>query len=654
MSFFNENEQIVFKSSSSVGKWKIETEDGLVVNFYGDSAMDALLGISETVTPEERRDFFITHVFSDDVNVVGNFINCLSNAETEVEFRYIHPTTGFRLYRWSGIKSHSDAGKESMVGWLHDVTEIVHLQYQQEKDDRTLALLTQRLYSYNITIDADSKDYTLITGTGMTRTVEILKNNTNFDDVMLIVRKLIVPEYLPPLEELLDFRRLKAVQNDGFVGNIEFPVTYENDAGREWHELNVFVEIEDGVTRTINILGRDVSAYHEQQERIAYEMKANEAKSSFLFNMSHDIRTPMNAIMGFTNLLERNIEDKELVRGYIKKIQKSNTVLLSLINNVLEMTRIEKGKVVLEENLLEIGELGETISTIFSESMKEKGIEFVQHIDVAHSMVLCDSTKIREIFLNLLSNAQKYTSAGGRIDLSLSEVGSNRDGYALYKLVVEDNGIGMSKEFVGHIFDEFSRERTSTESRVEGTGLGMAIVKKLLDLMGGSIEVDSEIGRGTKISVFLSLKIAPSENVAETFVEEESVDKSLFAGKRILLAEDNALNAEIAIAVLTDVGFEVDHAEDGVVCVDKLEKSKDGYYDLILMDVQMPNLNGYGATQSIRAMPNVAKAKIPIIALTANAFAEDKKAAFNAGMNGHLAKPIDVNAMMKELTLTLR
>lgn len=285
--------------------------------------------------------------------------------------------------------------------------------------------------------------------------------------------------------------------------------------------------------------------------------------------------------------------------------------------------------------------------------MAEKGIEFTRTIDVEHTEVLCDATRLREVFLNVLSNALKYTPAGGKVTMRLKEIPSDRPGYAMYQTEIEDTGIGISEEFLPHIFDEFTRERSSTESRINGTGLGMAIVKRLVDFMEGTITVESKIGKGTKFTITLPHRIVTSSNTDRSVKNNSEINTELFKGKRILLSEDNDLNAEIAMTILGESGFEVDHAEDGIICVDMLEKAEPGYYDLILMDIQMPNMNGYKATQTIRLFSDEQKANIPILAMTANAFEEDKKNAYNAGMNGHIAKPINVGELMKELASIL-
>ena len=374
---------------------------------------------------------------------------------------------------------------------------------------------------------------------------------------------------------------------------------------------------------------------------------ASSAKTSFLFNMSHDIRTPMNAIMGFRDLLEKHIDEPERRADYLRKIKEASKVLLSIINNVLEMARIEKGTVVVEEVAMNTKNFGISIFSVFSEMMAEKNIEFTHEDLVVHHNVYCDPTKIREVFMNLLSNAYKYTKPGGKVHVRLRELPSNREGYAFFETSVSDTGVGMSAEYLAHIFEEFSRENTSTANKIEGTGLGMPIVKRLVELMGGTIRVSSEKGVGTTFVVVLPHRIADEpENVEPEDVE---ADGAVFEGKRILLAEDNDLNAEIAEEILTSVGFMIERAEDGAICYEKIVSSEIGYYDLVLMDIQMPNMDGYQATRAIRALADKEKANIPIIAMTANAFEEDRSKAINMGMNGHIAKPIDVSELLMVL-----
>lgn len=384
------------------------------------------------------------------------------------------------------------------------------------------------------------------------------------------------------------------------------------------------------------------------QNALVAAEESNRAKTAFLNNMSHDIRTPMNAILGFANLMEKEIGNPEKQKEYLNKLKNSGDFLLSLINNVLEMACIESGKIELNESPSCLNDNTDATISIFEADLKSRNIELTTHMDVVHSYVYIDLLKIREILVNLISNSVKYSKPGGGfIHTSMKEVPCSREGYAAYEFVVEDDGIGMSEEYLPHLFDSFVRERNSTESKIAGTGLGLPIVKKLVDLMGGKISVESKLGVGTKFTVYFEHKICSPEDVAAVSVSQRQKDAEL-KGKRILLAEDNDLNAEIAMTLLESEGVLVERAVDGVACIDMLQKADVDYYSAVLMDIQMPNMDGYEATRRIRQMDNPRR-DIPVVAMTANAFAEDKQNALNAGMNGHVAKPIDLNVLLKTI-----
>ena len=382
--------------------------------------------------------------------------------------------------------------------------------------------------------------------------------------------------------------------------------------------------------------------------------KANAAKSDFLFNMSHDIRTPMNALLGYNELMKRELTDPKLL-DYQEKMEQSGNLLLSIINNVLDMARIESGKVELDEDHVKIRDIYQGIYKIFQVEAEKKGIHLEMEYDVQHEHVICDETKNREIFLNLISNAVKYTASGGRVTIRITELDCDREDYVRIRTQVIDTGIGMSEEFLPSLFDAFARERNTTVGKVAGTGLGMPIIKKYIDMMGGTIEAESKLGEGSKFTVTLEYRIADKsyyEQDTEKASDMDEIDR--INGKHVLLAEDNDLNAEIAEFILEDMGLVVDRVEDGVQCVARIEQKPAGTYDLILMDIQMPNMDGYKATQAIRRLADKEKAGIPIIAMTANAFEEDRKKALEKGMNGHIAKPVDIEKMRKILQNTFK
>ena len=384
-----------------------------------------------------------------------------------------------------------------------------------------------------------------------------------------------------------------------------------------------------------------------EQALLAAE-SASKAKTTFLFNMSHDIRAPMNAILGFADLLELNGMPDEKSAEYLLGIKKSGAYLLDLINEVLEMSRIESGKCELNESVNDIQTIAHELHMVLEGKYKENNLQVQVCQDVTQNYVYCDTVKLKTIFLNIISNAIKYTPNGGKIDVDYREIPSCEEGMICIRTVVRDNGIGMSKEFLPHIFESFARERTATENNVMGTGLGMGIVKKYVDLMQGEIEVESALGEGTKVTLTIPFRVAPKPKKIKT-ESIQNLESEDFTGWRILLAEDNEMNQEVAMEILSGYGFEVDLVTDGICCVERIMEMEPDYYDLILMDLQMPNMDGLEAARTIRAMEHPQKAKIPIIAMTANVFRSDKLNAKEAGMDGFIQKPFSVATLIFEI-----
>ena len=383
---------------------------------------------------------------------------------------------------------------------------------------------------------------------------------------------------------------------------------------------------------------------------------ASLAKTRFLNNMSHDIRTPMNAILGYAQIMEDELNGKEMpeVSEHLEKLQQSGNLLLSIINNVLDMARIESGRMELDENYCRIEDVWRSLLAVFDENAMKKNIALHYAMNVEHEHVLTDVTKVKEILVNILSNAIKYTPAGGSVMVDVDELPCDEPGYMIVKIRVSDTGIGMSQDYQTKIFEAFTREQNTTKSKIAGTGLGMSIVKKYVDLLGGTINVESELGKGSTFTVTLKHRIADESYYVKKHIEEPGTGSEILEGRNILLAEDNDLNAEIAEAILERVGLKTDRVEDGIQCVNRIMELPVGTYDMILMDIQMPKMDGYKATQAIRSLPDKDKACIPIIAMTANAFVEDKRDAIAAGMNGHIAKPIQVDKLLSMLAEVIR
>ena len=387
--------------------------------------------------------------------------------------------------------------------------------------------------------------------------------------------------------------------------------------------------------------------YEAELEKSAEQAKnANEAKTRFLFNMSHDIRTPMNAIVGFSDLLEKNLQNEKKAKEYLGKIQSSSNLLLMIINQVLEMARIESGTAVLQLKAEDMDALFHRVNTVFEEDIRKKNLQYHTVLDVRHHYAVCDQTKLQEIMLNIISNAIKYTPEGHSIHVEVHEAVSENPSKIRYIFSCEDTGIGISEEYLPHIYEEFSREHTSTENKVPGTGLGLSIIRSMIELMGGSIQVESRQGIGTKFTVDLSFDMASKEEVYGSRNAIKTSAIHTIKGKRILIAEDNELNAEIAKTVLEDVGALVTRVEDGQQAVELFKEKPAGTFDAILMDLMMPVMDGYTATREIRSLERSDSKTIPIIAMTANAFQEDAEKCIAVGMNAHLAKPLDIEKVM--------
>lgn len=451
------------------------------------------------------------------------------------------------------------------------------------------------------------------------------------------------------LEEL-SFEKLKSTNED-----YSFTYEYMSDEGVLYYQAHVSYVKKKDRTRAVVIGTRDIDdliqkeRLQKEQLRKAYIQaeNASKAKTDFLNSMSHDIRTPMNVILGYNQLMKKQLTDPVLV-DYQKKIEQSGNLLLSIINDVLNMARIESGKSVLVESSESIVDMVEEVSNVFGAMAKEKEIVFDTKIDIKHKQVLCDCTKVKEILVNLIGNAIKYTPNGGRVTVDVKEFECLKEGYGTYQIQIIDTGIGMSESFIPTLFDPFTREATGD---IIGTGLGMPIVKKLVDMMGGTIDVESKLGKGSTFTITIDHKLGNEEK--DKVKQEDLVDsKHSLEGKHVLLVEDNELNAEFAKIILEDCGLHVDLARDGFQCVSKVVQKPVGTYDFILMDIQMPNMNGYLATQKIRSI--LEKNRIPIIAMSANAFDEDKKQALNAGMDGYISKPIDMDKLQGQIIEILK
>jgi len=508
---------------------------------------------------------------------------------------------------------------------------------------------------YFVSFYVDLRDDSYIELSSIDTIYDISKPFNNFSEVVKgICDNLVLPEFR---EEMREFCNLSTL-NERFKDKKWITNSYKG-VTTGWSQAYIIAgdRDEDGNLIHVFFNGRTIHEEKEREERQNEKLAkalidaeaANKAKTNFLFNMSHDIRTPMNALLGYTTLIEKSIDSPKLIADYLEKMRASGDYLLTLINNILEVAKIDSGNEVVDETYTDLCDNSCSIVPLLENELNKKNLKFTQNMDIKHRYVMVDMDKIREINMNLLSNAIKYTPEGGWIHMEFKEIPCDKEGYACYVNSISDSGVGMSEEYCKRVFDSFSRERTTTESKIVGTGLGMAIVKKYIDLMGGRIEVESKLGEGTTFRTILLHRIVDDpEDIVEN-KEDNEYSLANFEGKRVILAEDNDINAEIASIILEDMGIKVDRAEDGIECIEMLYRAKEGYYDAVLMDIQMPNLNGYKATMRIREFEIPKKANIPIIAMTANAFEEDRQNAFKAGMNGHIAKPLEISVIIKEL-----
>ncbi len=645
--------------ASRMGMWRVEMEEGKPPRFYADEVMDELLGIDRDITPEERFVFHRLRIHPEDMQLFQEYSDKLTEVRTEIVYRYIHPVSGAMFVRCGGARDTSVTEYVAVTGIHQDISETVRIEKEKEAE-RRLAELNDSLRKEKRRQDIYYKELLDIENCGVLAYTmpghKVIHMNAEalrmygIESVEAAQRELgpLLRQVYYPDSEVLN--QLKKLRNEDDM--VDYECIIGKGKANECHALakTKVVHIPTG-ERAVLTTFVDVSDMVMLKNALRRAEEGSRAKSSFLFAMSHDLRTPMNAIIGYAELMEAHWGEKEVTTNYLQKLKGASQFLLALIGNVLEIARIESGKETLNEAPWNLMKLEETLDILLDGEISRKQLTVNRNVNIRHANVYCDALKIREIIMNLLSNAVKYTSEGGKIVLDIDEKPSARDGFMTLQIRVSDNGIGISKEYVPYIFDAFTRERSSSESGIIGTGLGLRIVKSFVDLMNGDISVKSEPGKGTCFTVEISCRKVPEEELQQQ-MEEQPENVSL-AGRRLLLAEDNGLNAEIAMTILQDADAEVELAADGKIAVDKLKDVPVGYYDAILMDIQMPNMNGYEATKAIRKLTDE-RAKIPIIAMTANAFEEDRQAALAAGMDDYVAKPVEISELFRTIMKNLK
>lgn len=632
---------------NAIGTWKL-VDDQL----YGDDCFFDLIGVSKEIDAQECLKFHLSHVHPEDQEQFSEYVRKLGEERTEIEYRFLHPEKGVMMIRCSGKKMEDG----SIAGIHQDISDIVHL----EKDkvvETYLSETNEKLRNQNAAQNDYYKEILDELPCGVfaytVKEHRIFHLNKSalkifhIDDLEDAQSKMysIFKKFEYP--DLTTNDRLIALRTHD--GSVDFEVIINPKESYEVHALaksKVFKN--PNGERIIITIFLDVSNMVMLKKALEQAKEGSAAKSAFLFNMSHDLRTPLNAIIGFSELMKSHWEDSKISRNYLEKIDESGQYLLSLINNILEMSKIESGKEELKEKPWDIYTSCDNLLQFFEPDIRQKNQTLNYAVNIKHNMILTDSLKIREIYVNLMSNAIKYTDAGGTISFSLEEI-EREEGVSDYKGIIQDTGIGISKDYLPHIFESFSRQRTSSESGVIGTGLGMPIVKKLVDLMHGTISIESEEGKGTTVVVNLPHRYIIEEQEVKK-VNDKEID---LTGKHILLVEDNDLNAEIAQTLLEDKGLKVMRAKDGLEAITIVKENAVDCFDCILMDIQMPRMNGFEACKVIRSLPNN-RSQLPIIALTANAFEEDRQDCLEAGMSEHVAKPIEIQSLLQTIESVLK
>ena len=657
---------------AKIGMWKLLLGKG-TPKLYIDERIANLMSVPAGLPPEVIYERFSKRIAPQDLQKFLVYKNNLENGKAaELEYRIFKSSGEVMDVRFGGVMDTDYSGQGILIcGYLQDVTPVKRVLHetQQQLEEEHRKLQDAQLVS-NVLTHEFANVYLVNT---VDMTIEVRKQdgfeveNVKTGDYLRLGYDDAWKYYINSCVHPDDRKALyRAGKMDNIIRELETKEEYTVNYRSIKQGVRHFQCVYHRLDKDRIIAGfRNVDAIVAQEQRhrqiiedaLRQAERASKAKTAFLNSMSHDIRTPLNAIMGFTQMADASLEDREKITRCLDKIKISSEHLLALINDVLEMSRIESGKVQIELGVVSLRKVINGLQYMFEEqAWKKDQVLLFDTDDIENSRVLADELRLNQVLINCVSNAIKFTPEGGTITVKVSQSAGSRAGYGLYTFSVRDTGIGMSPDFMEYIFTAFSREQASTVNSVQGTGLGMAIAKNLVDLMDGTITVSSEKNKGSEFIVSLELEIndykesepeVSSECITKMIECDMNSDiKSPLEGMSILLVEDNELNREIAEVLLSSLGAKVELAEDGDIAVEKVGRESDGVYDLILMDIQMPRLNGYEATAAIRKLPDSQKAEVPIIAMSANAFLEDRKAALAAGMNDHVAKPVDVKTLV--------
>ena len=640
------------------------TLDGTRVIGVNQAALDILGYESEEDLLAHGFDMVADSVVDSDKEMLREKFATLKQAGDSVSFEYsVHHEDGKILHVLGSAKLIEQDGELMYQRFLLDYSDQKHEEERRERRQQSFIralgvnylivcsfdLNTGRGELLRISDDADGELKDIFDGplTYEKSLYDYVNIRTLPDDRSMLCDMLARDRVREELEERKRINVMYRSFVDGVMGYRQVTLVRAGSWAEDSGDGRLVVM---GLRNVDRETREEIERKEQLEEALQRANRANEAKSLFLSNMSHDIRTPMNAIIGFTTLATNHIDDVERVEDYLNKIQASSTHLLDLINDILDMSRIESGKASVEEKPCDLMEVTEHLGSIVQSEVSEKGLHYdVDLSGLHHPIVMCDELKLKQVLLNILGNAVKFTPSGGSVSFSISEAVSDVDGKSNYTMTIADSGIGMDEAFIKHIFDPFEREQTSTLSGTQGTGLGMSIAKRLVDMMGGDISVTSVKGEGSTFSVMLPLEVLEKDAIA---VQEGCARQELseqLHGLRILLVDDNLLNREIATTLLEDAGFVVEQAVDGKDAIDRLSNAEPGYYQLVLMDIQMPVMNGYEAAAIVRSMDDPVISHIPILAVTADAFEEDRQKALDCGMDGHIAKPIEIDGLLAAL-----
>ena len=678
-------------TKANIGLWSFELDEGCAPRMYADEAMLGLIGLDHQISPEDTYHAWYDNIDEGSYDLVADAVAKMTSGEhAEVQYPWHHPNGETWIVRCGGVRNPEYTKGIRIEGTHQNVTELIHFDEKERARAKKLEsdLAIEKLRTEALSFIADHEpDLDEALDFFGERILELIKcdqvifHEVNGKRVLLnapgvndlpqeICSRCPITDFVSDVYEGKDIICINDC-NDGYRG-----VTIHSDCPVKSsymqkiyssgeltglfsihyiNEQHTFSENDLEILKMVAVcLGLMIGRVKEKQDEIARieAESSSKAKTEFLFNMSHDIRTPMNAILGFTDIATNHIDEPARVADSLKKIKLSGGHLLNLINDILEMSRIEAGKMEIITSSLNVHEVMNGIVTMSHSLAETKSIKFNVHVGaLKNSYIYADELHTNQVILNLISNAIKYTNPGGTVDYSVEQLNNPIDDIVKYRFTVKDNGIGMSEEFQKHLFESFSREKSSTVSKQEGAGLGLAIVKKIIDMMGGIITVESKLNEGSTFIVEMPFKIMDEKAIEEfeTVHKKDAIvtDEISFDGQKVLLVEDNEMNREIATEILEEAGLVIDTAEDGAIAVRKVMDKGPSYYDFILMDIQMPVMDGYEATAEIRKMPGANK--VPIIALSANAFKEDTDKSLAAGMNAHVAKPIDVKALFETM-----